>query len=127
MNETDLSLELKKHHVYITGSLNEPSGNHHMEAAMTGLPILYINSGGIPEYCVNFGVEFEVENLENRLDYLIQNYEKYYDNLKTILTVLKMLQTNFLILITCRKNKENIKQKFTFKEFYLKILFKSNV
>ena len=33
----DLSAELKKNHLYITASLNEPSGNHHIEAAQCGL------------------------------------------------------------------------------------------
>ena len=42
--------------VYITASKNEPSGNHHIEAAQCGLPILYINSGGIPEYSNGFGI-----------------------------------------------------------------------
>ena len=46
----NLARELKKNHIYITGSINEPSGNHHIEGAMCGLPLLYINSGGIPEY-----------------------------------------------------------------------------
>ena len=82
MNEIELSKELKKYHVYITGSMNEPSGNHHMEAAMSGLPILYINSGGIPEYCQKFGVEFESYNLEESLNALIRDYDIYYDNLK---------------------------------------------
>ena len=126
MNETDLSLELKKHHVYITGSLNEPSGNHHMEAAMTGLPILYINSGGIPEYCVNFGVEFELENLENRLDYLIQNYEKYYDNLKNYPYSFENAANEFLNIINyAEKTKENIyknrnlpSKSFILKKYY---------
>ena len=29
----NLSAELKKHHLYVTASINEPSGNHHIEAA----------------------------------------------------------------------------------------------
>ena len=36
--------ELKNHHIYITASINEPSGNHHIEAGQCGLPILYIGS-----------------------------------------------------------------------------------
>ena len=36
--------------MYITGSQNEPSGNHHIEASQLGLPVLYIESGGIPEF-----------------------------------------------------------------------------
>ena len=44
----DLANKIKENHVYLTASLNEPSGNHHIEAAQCGLPLLYINSGGIP-------------------------------------------------------------------------------
>lgn len=77
----ELSNEIKKHNLYITGSMNEPSGNHHMEAAMCGLPILYINSGGIPEYCNDYGLSFELENFEEKLSEIINNYSIYYDNL----------------------------------------------
>ena len=52
----NLAEKLKENHVYITASKNEPSGNHHIEAAQCGLPILYINSGGIPEYSNGFGI-----------------------------------------------------------------------
>ena len=41
MSGIELSDELKKHHGYITGTINEPSGNHHIEAALCGLPILF--------------------------------------------------------------------------------------
>ena len=43
----DLANKIKENHVYLTASLNEPSGNHHIEVAQRGLPLLYINSGGI--------------------------------------------------------------------------------
>lgn len=54
----ELADELARHHAYVTASIGEPSGNHHMEAAMIGLPILYRLSGGLPEYCKGFGVGF---------------------------------------------------------------------
>ena len=73
----DLANELKNHHLYITASLNEPSGNHHIEAAQCGLPILFINSGGIPEYCEGFGVSFEEENFNDKLQEITNNYDKY--------------------------------------------------
>ena len=47
----NLANELKKHDVYITASENEPSGNHHMEGALCGLPILFKDSGSTSEYC----------------------------------------------------------------------------
>jgi len=66
--------ELNKNNCYITGTINEPSGNHHIEASLCGLPVLYINSGGVPEYCNDFGVEFNLKNLKEKLLYLIDNY-----------------------------------------------------
>ncbi len=71
-----LSEELKRHHLYVTASINEPSGNHHIEAAQCGLPILYAKSGGIPEYCNDYGVGFD-DDFEEKLEYLISNYEIY--------------------------------------------------
>ena len=35
-----LASKLKENHLYITASKNEPSGNHHIEAAQCSLPIL---------------------------------------------------------------------------------------
>ena len=76
-----LSSELKKHHIYVTASINEPSGNHHIEAAQCGLPILYAESGGIPEYCSEYGIGFN-EDFEVKLMELIKNYDDYYEKLK---------------------------------------------
>jgi len=53
-----LATELKSHHVYLTASINEPGGNHQNEGAMCGLPLLYRQSGCMPEYCSGFGVAF---------------------------------------------------------------------
>ena len=74
-----LGNELKSHHLYITGSINEPSGNHHIEASQCGLPILYINSGGVSEYCKGYGVEYSDDNLELKLEELISNYDHYVE------------------------------------------------
>jgi glycosyltransferase involved in cell wall biosynthesis len=77
-----LANELKKHDIYITASLNEPSGNHHIEAAQCGLPLLYIDSGGIPEYCHSYGLMFSDFNFEEKLLDMITNYEKYKNNMQ---------------------------------------------
>ncbi len=76
-----LSDELKKHHVYVTASINEPSGNHHIEAAQCGLPILYTESGGIPEYCNGFGLPFN-EDFEEKLSEMMLNYDLYLQKLR---------------------------------------------
>jgi glycosyltransferase involved in cell wall biosynthesis len=61
MSGASLADALKNHHAYITASMLEPAGMHHIEAKQCGLPILYRMSGGIPEYCANFGVSFDNE------------------------------------------------------------------
>ena len=78
----ELAKELKKNHIYLTGSLNEPSGNHHIEAAQCGLPILYLDSGGMPEYCDGFGIAFNSSNFEEKLNEMVENYEKYLSKMK---------------------------------------------
>ena len=79
----ELANEIKEHDIYVTGSLNEPSGNHHIEAALCGLPVLYINSGGIPEYAKNYGVEVTLKNFEERLEYLIEYYGQFEKKMKS--------------------------------------------
>ena len=82
MSGKELAKEIKKNHLYITGSLNEPSGNHHIEAAQCGLPILYKKSGGIPEYCNGYGLEYDSENLESKISELIANHSSYLLKMK---------------------------------------------
>ena len=72
-----LAEELKSNHIYITGSLNEPSGNHHIESSQCGLPLLYISSGGIPEFAKDYGLSYELNNLEQKLKQIMSEYDKY--------------------------------------------------
>ncbi len=74
----ELAKLLKSHHLYVTGSINEPSGNHHIEAAQCGLPILYLESGGITEYCENFGIGF-TDDFELKLEKIIQDYDNLFE------------------------------------------------
>ncbi len=75
--------ELRKHHIYITGSLNEPGGMHHIEGALSGLPILYVNSGALPEYCAGYGLEITVENLAEKLLEIRNRYSEFIQKLKS--------------------------------------------
>ena len=69
MNIYKKNLELlSKNHVYLTASINEPAGMHHIEGALSGLPIIYRNSGAIPEYCSDFGVSFHDLEVVNSID-----------------------------------------------------------
>jgi hypothetical protein len=73
----DLANELKKHDIYITASENEPSGNHHMEGALCGLPILYKDSGSTSEYCNNFGVSYKIDSFLKSLDSIKKEYDNF--------------------------------------------------
>lgn len=78
----ELANEIKKHHVYLTASQNEPAGMHHIEGAMCGLPLIYRNSGGIPEYAEGFGVMFNsTKDFIERLLELIKNYDYYFNKM----------------------------------------------
>jgi len=80
---SDLANELKKHDIYLTASINEPSGNHHIEGAQCGLPLLFINSGGVAEYCKDYGLAFDdIEQFRKTLYDLIDNYDFYFKKIK---------------------------------------------
>ena len=79
-----LSNLISSHHIYITGSINEPGGMHHIEGALCGLPILYRNSGSLPEYCEGFGVSFDDDlNVDCALNKMISNYNYFKDKVLT--------------------------------------------
>jgi glycosyltransferase involved in cell wall biosynthesis len=50
---------LRQNHVYLTASLWEPCGMHHVEGAQCGLPLVYHeDGGGIVEFGRRYGVSF---------------------------------------------------------------------
>ena len=128
-----LANELKKHHIYLTASINEPSGNHHIEGAQCGLPILYLNSGGVVEYCQKYGVPFDNQNdFLNSLEEISEKYEIYfskvleYPNDSNLMSFSYMQLFNQLNEIN-EENKHNQNVKFNLyilKYFLNKIKFK---
>ena len=78
----ELTASIRSHHVYLTASQNEPAGMHHIEGAMCGLPLLYRESGGMPEYCSGFGVPFTTENFEQKLQEIIHTYDHWADRME---------------------------------------------
>lgn len=78
LNGEALGRELASHHVYVTGSVNEPAGMHHIEGALCGLPQLYRNSGALPEYCAGFGISFNsVDSFVAALRRMMTEYPNY--------------------------------------------------
>ncbi len=93
-----LANEIKKSHIYLTGSINEPSGNHHIEGAQCGLPVMYIDSGGTTEYCKDYGVEYDLNNFEIKLDTVINDYQILYDKVLNYPFSANLMSENYLKL-----------------------------
>ena len=78
LNGKDLADCIRENDVYLTASINEPAGFHHIEGACCGLPILYRNSGALPEYCDGFGIEFDgVTDIEEKLNIMMSRYDSF--------------------------------------------------
>ena len=76
-----LGRELSKHHLYLSASINEPAGMHHIEGAICGLPIIYRQSGALPEYCKNFGISFENADYLPAIKKMLIQYKKYKEKI----------------------------------------------
>jgi glycosyltransferase involved in cell wall biosynthesis len=82
-----LAAELRGHHVYVSASICEPAGMHHIEGALCGLPLLYRQSGALPEYCGGYGESFVgPDDFVDALGRILANYDRWqgkmagYDN-----------------------------------------------
>ncbi len=108
-NGMALSKELSRHHVYVSASINEPAGMHHIEGILCGLPIVYKNSGALPEYCQEFGISFEDIDFTNALESMINEYNyfklkiKEYPNNSS-----KMIKSYINLFNSLLKNKTKI-------------------
>ena len=66
---------LREHDIYITASKNDPCSNSLIEALASGLPALYLNSGGHPEIVGQAGVGFhDVSEALAGLEQLVDEY-----------------------------------------------------
>lgn len=78
LNGIVLADELRRHHAYLTASINEPGGNHQNEGALCGLPLVYRNSGCLPEYCAGFGIPFNgVDDVRAAIDKMRGQYPEW--------------------------------------------------
>lgn len=128
----DLARELSNHHVYLTGSQNEPGGMHHIEGCLCGLPPLFRYSGALTEYCSEYGVGFDgVNNFKSALSEMIKEYDIYSEKVKKYKYTSELMCENYYEAFKrLLKNKSNnIKSKtkcriYLFKENIIKILKK---
>ncbi|NJL93389.1 MAG: glycosyltransferase family 4 protein [Anaerolineae bacterium] len=69
-----LAAELRQHHIYLSASRHEAGPNHIIEGALSGLPLLYLQSGATPEYAEGFGLSFTPETFAARLAKMLTEY-----------------------------------------------------
>jgi hypothetical protein len=74
MKKNELKNEIRKNHIYLTGSKNEAAGYHVIEGISLGLPILFYDSGGIPEYAKGYGIKFTENDFEDKLKQIRKEY-----------------------------------------------------
>ena len=81
--DQELAAKLKQHHLYLTASRNEPGSNHQNEAALCGLALLFIDSGSLPEYCGGYGISFDENTFEEKLEEVRENYALYASRMQS--------------------------------------------
>ncbi len=105
----DLAKELSKHHVYLTASINEPAGMHHIEGALSGLPLIYRKSGALPEYCNGYGLEFINDDFLQKIKLIKKDYSKFKKVLEKYPHTAEQMSTKYITLFKqLLKDKEKI-------------------
>jgi len=79
----ELSNLLKENDVYLTASVNEPGGNHQNEGLNCGLPVLYLDSGCMKEYCEGFGLEYNKINMKDKIFEIKNRYNEFKSKVLT--------------------------------------------
>ena len=75
LSGTALATKIKENHVYLTASQNEPGGHHQNEGALCGLPVLYRDSGCLPEYCSGYGLSFSQDDIIDKIEMIRDEYD----------------------------------------------------
>lgn len=100
---------LRQHHVYLTASRNEPGANHQNEGAHCGLPLLYRESGCLPEYCNGFGISFTEENFEEKLGEMLSRYNSLTGLMKNYPhTAQHMCENYYNLFVKLLEHREDI-------------------
>mgnify|MGYP005813645441 CR=1 FL=1 len=77
-----LAIELPKHDIYITASIEEAGANHVLEGIACGLPVVYHEDGGsINNYCKDYGIKYySFQEMVEAINNLCLDYKKYKEN-----------------------------------------------
>ena len=59
---------------------------------------MFIDSGGVKEYCNNFGIEYTIKNIEKKLSDVIENYDYYSDRISNYPFNSDLMSEDYLLL-----------------------------
>ncbi len=83
LQSEELSLELKKHKIFITASEKDPCSNALIEGLHCGLPAVAFNDGGHPEIVGHGGVLFDrVEEIPELIERVVKDYPRYQQGIR---------------------------------------------
>lgn len=98
---------LRQNHIYLTAARNEAAGMHHVEGVRCGLPVLFLNSGALPEYCGPYGLEFTLIDFEEKLQEMAKRYAEFREKVLacpyTSTWMAAQYEDNFLQLVAERR------------------------
>ena len=100
--------------------INEPSGNHVLKLPNADF-LMYINSGGIPEYVMVIIMYNDSKDFEEKLVEIIENYDFYYKKMETYPFDSEIMSKNYLDLFESMiQTKDKYKKKkIQNKELYI--------
>lgn len=83
MDSEALSMALRKHHIFITASQQDPCSNALIEALHCGLPAIGLNDGGHTEIIAKGGEVFlNEEEIPKILEKIVKGYRRYQSNIQ---------------------------------------------
>lgn len=74
----ELAHALKQQHVYLSAARHEPGGNHYIEGVQCGLPVLFLETGSLREYCGEYGIGFTLVDFEAKLMLMREQYGRLF-------------------------------------------------
>jgi glycosyltransferase involved in cell wall biosynthesis len=85
ISASELAIELPKHDIYITASIEEAGANHVLEGLACGLPVVYHEEGGsINDYCKNYGLSYySFPEMISAIKKIVSQYKKYKQKVLT--------------------------------------------
>ena len=82
LSVAELAKKMRENDLYLTASKDDPCSNSVLEALASGLPVVYLNSGGHPELVRSGGHPFdEANSMLDAIDNVKKDYAKYISDI----------------------------------------------